>query len=329
MVRKWTRRRLLGDTAFRYIADAWNIRQFQYCFGTLDIYKRWAKSQGLPVLVDEVGTRGARLLWIGPRNTTRVVLYFHGGGYVIPLQDFSASFWNYVRSRLSRGGLDAGFAIMSYSIVPTEIFPTQLAQAAEALQHVIASGCSPQNIHIVGDSAGGNLALALLSHMLHPVSGVPSLSLTSRIGGVFLMSPWVSLTGNTGSQAENDQWDVVGAKTFQYCGRKVLDSVPESLHVYLEASKDPARWFQGVDRFVYRIFITAGEVECLRVDIIKIANTLSKNRRRIKLNIQRNGVHNDPFFDFFAGETRILCDLTPQIFRWLQKGLTEIKYDDD
>ncbi|KAG6901553.1 hypothetical protein C0995_010610 [Termitomyces sp. Mi166 len=316
-------RRFIGDNAFRTLADAWNMKQFQFVFGTsLHIYQVWARSHGLPVLVDDVGTHGGRLLWIGPRNTKRMILYFHGGGYVIPLQDFSATFWNYVRLKLGKEGTTAGFAIVSYSIIPTARFPMQLVQAAEALQHVIASGCNPQNIHIVGDSAGGNLALALLSHMLHPVENVPPIALTSRIGGVFLMSPWVSLTGDTGSHFANDSLDIVGVKTLAYCGRKVLEDVPDSLHVYLETSKVPDTWFKGVDKLVRRILITAGGVECLRDDIIQVSDKLSKNHNEVRLIVQKNGVHNDPFYDFLAGETN-LGDLTPKILAWLRQGLNE------
>ncbi|KAG6883608.1 hypothetical protein C0993_005183 [Termitomyces sp. T159_Od127] len=266
-----------------------------------------------------------------------------GGGYIIPLQDFSASFWNYVRLKLGNEGTNAGFAIMSYcepsanyvkirkilthispAIIPTAQFPTQFVQAIEALQHVIMSGCNPEDIYIVGDSAGGNLALALLSHMLHPVESLPPISLTSRIGGVFLMSPWVSLTGDTGSHLINDSLDIVGAKTFAYCGRKVLEDVPDSLRVYLEMSKVPDTWFKGIDKLVNRILVTAGGVECLRDDIIQVSHKLSQNHSNVRLIVQENGVHDDPFFDFFAGEMN-LCDLTPKILGWLRQALNEAK----
>jgi len=316
-------RRVLGDTAFRFLTDSWDLNQLQYYFGTtLQVYSAWTKQEGLPVLVDEIG-EGARLLWIGPRRTDRVVLYFHGGGYVIPMQDFGASFWNYVRQELAHNDLDVGFAILSYSIVPTVAFPTQLIQAVKAIQHVLDSGCSPQNIQIVGDSAGANLVLAFLSHMLHPVEDVPLISFPSRIRGIYLMSPWVSLSGDTGSHAANDHTDVLGARTLGHSGRYVFFGVPKSLHVYLEASKTPAAWFKGVDGIVDRILVTAGGAECLRDDIVKVADKLvAHHGGGVRLVVQENGVHNDPFFDFLVGE-RNRCDLTPKIVRWIRGGFIE------
>ncbi|KAG6827221.1 hypothetical protein H0H92_012742 [Tricholoma furcatifolium] len=294
-------RRFLGDTVFQFVAGSWNIRQFQYFAGTsVQIYEAWARRNSLPVLVDRIG-----------------------GGYAVPIQYFTATFWNHVRLEYEREGLKFGFAIMSYSLIPTVKFPTQLVQAVEVLQHVIESGCSPENIHIVSDSAGGNLALALLSHMLHPIPSVPRL-ISCRLGSLYTMSPWVSLTGDTGSHLENDSLDIVPAKSFGVFGRLMLEDIPSSssLQVYLEASKAPNTWFKGVDELVGRILVTAGGVECLRDDIVQVADRLSAHHPEVKLIVQKHGVHNDPFFDFFVGTT-VLCDLTPKIMSWLRESLTK------
>ena len=46
------------------------------------------------------------------RNLDLVMLA--GGGFLIPMQDFAASFWNYVRLQLKQRDLDAGFAVVTY-----------------------------------------------------------------------------------------------------------------------------------------------------------------------------------------------------------------------
>ena len=59
-------------------------------------------------------------------------------------------------------------------------------------------GIKREDIQILEDSAGATLIHEILSHILHPVTveGVPELSLSAPLGGVYMMSPWVRLVDN-------------------------------------------------------------------------------------------------------------------------------------
>ena len=207
----------------------------------------------------------------------------------------------------------------SAALVPNGPFPIQLKQAILALEHLLASGVQPQNIQIIGDSAGAGLILQLLSHILHPIDAVPPLVLPSRIGGFYLMSPWVSLTGDTGSHAVNDKSDVISAKTLGYWGRSVLVDVPESQNAYVEAVKAPEEWFKGADGVVKRVLITAGAAECLRDDIVQFADVFKKHHPDVEVVVQKGGVHDDPYYDFSVKESK-LGELTPLIVKWFAEG---------
>jgi len=316
---------MLGDGAFRLLASSMNARQFQFYMGTtLQIYEKWAKKNDLPIVIEEIDNSNSesKLLWFGPKRTDRVVLYFHGGGFVIPMQDFAASFWNYVRLQLKLRDLDAGFAVFTYDILPTGGFPNPLTQAVSAVKHVLASGVLPKDLQIVGDSAGGNMAVQLLSHILHPFDGVPLLSLPAPIRGIYLMSPWLSLSGGaSGSHLVNDTTDVIGSRTFAYCGRKVLAGVPESSRAYLEAAKAPDGWFEGVERLVDRVLITAGARECLKDDISAFARKFGAHHPGTEFIVQEDGVHNDAYYDFLVRERTNMSNLTPLIVEWLAQGM--------
>lgn len=209
-------------------------------------------------------------------------------------------------------------------MIPNIEFPTQVTQAAAAIRHLLAMGVQPKDIQVVGDSAGANLALALLSHISHPLDDVSRFTLPSRIGGLFLMSPWVSLTGDTGSHSINDQNDVMSAKTFAYTGGKVLAGIPESQLPYLEPGKASHSWFAGIDRLIGRILVTAGSAECLRDDIDKFAEQLSSHHSGVTFIVQDNGVHTDPFYDFLVPGEKNICSLTPRILKWLAEGFHEV-----
>ena len=215
-----------------------------------------------------------------------------------------------------------GRLTFTIDILPTAGFPTPLTQAISAVKHVLASGVHPQNLQIVGDSAGGNIAVQLLSHNLHPLDGVPLLSLPAPIRGIYLMSPWLLLSGGaSGSRLVNDKTDVISSQTFAYCGRKVLADVPESSHIYLEAAEAPDGWFAGVERLVDRVFITAGAQECLKDDISLFARKFGNHHAGTDSIVQEGGVHNDAYYDFLVAERRKMSKLTPLIIEWLAQGM--------
>jgi len=307
---------------FYHLTSRFNVKQLQWALGdTYDVYKDWMKGQGLPLVIDELG-ENSRLLWIGERRTDRVILYFHGGAYLLPMQFFVPNFWKYILDELTTKNKETGFAILQYSLVPTATFPTKLHQAVLAVQHLISKGAQPQNIQITGDSAGANLALQLFSHILHPVPDVPRLTLPAPIGGAYLMSPWISLTGQTGSMLTNDSSDVIGIQSLTYWGRLVLDGVPEEYRPYLEAYYAPETWFEKLATVVDRVLITAGDAECLRDEIVVVADRICKQHPLAQFVMQKYGVHNDPYFDFFTKEKK-KGELTPVILEWFDEGFRD------
>ena len=84
------------------------------------------------------------------------------------------------------------------ALVPDGVFPVQLKQAILSIQRLLTLGFEPKNIQLVGDSARGTLIHQVFSHILHPVEGVPKLTLASPLGGAYMMSPWTRLVDGEG-----------------------------------------------------------------------------------------------------------------------------------
>ncbi|KAG6844167.1 hypothetical protein H0H87_009286 [Tephrocybe sp. NHM501043] len=304
--------RIAGVKLFRVLTGRLNAKQLQWGMGdTLDVYKAHMKSQKLPLVVDELG-ENSRLLWFGERRTDRVILYFHGGAYIIPPAICVPPFWTFALGELKSRGKETGFAMLQYSLHPTATFPTQLKQAVLAVQHLLDSGVAPQNIQLTGDSAGGNMIFKLISHILHPVPSVPRLTLSSPFSGAYAMSPWVNLTSDTGSMITNGDSDVIGREALIYWGNIVLNGVLEEYRPYLEPYYAPEDWFANMSSVVKRVFITAGDAECLRDSIVVFADRVAKQHPAVQFLLQKHGVHNDPFFDFM-GSGQVRGELTPPI----------------
>ncbi|KAF8220915.1 alpha/beta-hydrolase [Tricholoma matsutake] len=320
-LKTWTR--VLGDKMIYYIGKELSVKQLQWVLSdTGTVYKAWVKQNGLPMIVDEL-SEDTRLFWIDKRRTDRVILYFHGGVFLFPMQYYTMSFWKYIMAELKKKNIDTGVAILNYTLIPSATFPIQLKQAVAAIEHLLSTGVQPQNIQIVGDSAGANLAIQLISHLLHPVRGIRPLNLPFRIRGIYLMSPWVKLQGTEGSITSNDDCDVMGSKCISAWGKEVLEGVPDSWLPYVEATRAPDSWFKSVDTVVERMLITAGSVECCRDSIETFAKQICSVHDGATFWIQENGVHNDPFLDFFTKEVK-LGRMTPDILEWFAAGFDEV-----
>jgi acetyl esterase/lipase len=191
-----------------------------------------------------------------------------------------------------------------------------------AIQHILDSGVKPENIQLVGDSAGGILIHEVISHMLHPVKDVPELTPSSPLGGAYMMSPWARLRDTPAQVLKTDRegrGDFLTRRTGLYWASKVLEGVPESAFPYLDLNTAPEDWLKGADECVERILISAGGAEVLRDEILQYAKTMEKHHKDTTTVIQANGIHVDPFFDFLVQE-KDLGKLTPAILNWLDEG---------
>ena len=54
---------------------------------------------------------------------------------------------------------------VEYRLAPQHVYPAALEDAVTVYQRLLARGIEPQNIILVGDSAGGNLALELVLYL--------------------------------------------------------------------------------------------------------------------------------------------------------------------
>jgi len=143
-----------------------------------------------------------------------------GGGFVVPMSPGHIQFLAEIKDELVAQGTDVAVLILAYTTAPEARYPVQLQQAVETLRYLIEQeGRDPSDITIGGDSAGGNLSLAVLSHLTHPHTTIPALNLQSKLNGALLISPWSSFNVHTPafeSNAEKDMFD--GRPLLRWCG---------------------------------------------------------------------------------------------------------------
>jgi acetyl esterase/lipase len=251
---------------------------------------------------------------------------------VASILDGTILMWMHIQKELKAKNLGFVFGVVQYGLTPQNPYPTQLRQAILSLSFVLSKGIKPSNIALAGESAGGHLILGLLSHMLHPIPNLPEPpKLSTPLAGAYIMSPWVSLTGDTGSYEKfsNPPQDMFVAKTVGRWGRTFLSAVPAeqlpwvtfSPQAITKAGLEPKTtetWWHGVSDLCSRFLITAGDLECLRDDIVEFSGLLEKQAKpdSVRLVVQRNGIHIDPVLSFGTGDGE-RNDLVPISVAWL------------
>lgn len=120
----------------------------------------------------------------------RMVLYLHGGGYCVGSPETHRDLgW-----RLG-DACGARVLLPDYRLAPEHPFPAGIEDAVTAYRSLLANGIAPQDIALVGDSAGAGLALATLVALRDAADPLPRTAV--------LLSPWVDLTLTAKSLAGN------------------------------------------------------------------------------------------------------------------------------
>lgn len=70
------------DTVSRFMTSHASMPQLQFLSpSSIETYKAWVDRESLPVLVDDLKHDG-RLLWLGQRTFSQVLLYIHGAIFI-------------------------------------------------------------------------------------------------------------------------------------------------------------------------------------------------------------------------------------------------------
>jgi acetyl esterase/lipase len=133
----------------------------------------------------------------------------------------------------------------------------------------------------MGDSAGGNLLLALLSHISHPHPStnlpIPRISLSTPFRGAVLNSPWISFDMFSDSFKHNEFKDCITIEVGKkWSGAWLACPWPhkEASDYYNQAITAPLRWWEGL--MVREVLVLGGGEEVLVDGIKDFAQRLGK-----------------------------------------------------
>lgn len=159
---------------------------------------------------------GVPVEWIETPQSTpgRVILYLHGGGYVMGSVDTHKD----LMARLARS---AGARVLGvdYRLAPEHPFPAALDDARQAYRWLLEQGIDPRDIVIAGDSAGGGLTVATLVSLRDLGAPLPA--------AAACLSPWVDLEGTGESMTARAHLDpMIRVEPLRRLGKLYLAGTP-------------------------------------------------------------------------------------------------------
>ena len=132
-----------------------------------------------------------------PSPGEKIVYYAHGGAYVVHTAHPDGRM-----AIIPKGFLEhcptitrtfaVEYRLLRLSAKPVHPFPTAFIDTLAGYTYLVGLGFKEENIVLCGDSAGGNLALALTRYLIDNRDTVPSLPRAP--GALVLISPWADVS---------------------------------------------------------------------------------------------------------------------------------------
>ncbi|PJG86343.1 alpha/beta hydrolase fold domain-containing protein [Conservatibacter flavescens] len=113
----------------------------------------------------------------------RVIFYTHGGGYIAQLDNFQINLLTTLAERL-----DAKIIAPMYPLLPTFNYTHSFFKLLKIYEDTVKSVNDPRQITIMGDSAGGGMALGLAHSLVECDLPQPK--------DIILSSPWLDIASN-------------------------------------------------------------------------------------------------------------------------------------
>ncbi|HEX5508537.1 MAG TPA: alpha/beta hydrolase [Pseudolabrys sp.] len=201
----------------------------------------------------------------------RCVLYLHGGAYRVgapsTYRHFTWRVANMARARV---------LVPDYRLAPEHPFPAALEDAATSYLWLLTDGADPRQIAIIGDSAGGGLALALLLKLRDDGIVLPAVTVA--------MSPWTdlaltgaSLIGNAAADPMINADDIPGFAADYLAGTDSRNAYASPLY--------------GKCTGLPPVMIQVGSDEVLRDDAVRMAQRLHAAKVPVVLQVWHRMPH--------------------------------------
>jgi monoterpene epsilon-lactone hydrolase len=245
-----------------------------------------------------LGGRPSEIVTPAGADTTKVLLYLHGGGYCLGSPTSH-------RGLVARIAAAAGVVahVPHYRLGPEDPFPAAVDDGLAAYRQLLDAGMLASRIVIGGDSAGGGLTFA--TALAAKAAGLP------QPAGLFVISPWANLANAGAAYAAKTGSDPMLTK----------ESLDEFAAGYLggkDAGHPLASPVNGDVTGLAPVLIQVGGEEVLLSDAVTMAEKLGLAGGDVTLRIWPEMIH---VWHFFAAQLAAGRAASDEAAAWIRARL--------
>jgi len=267
------------------------------------MFEQWERITGEPGAVDYIETDagGVPALWAVPKNCAqdRVLLCAHGGGYVVGSMYTRRKTYAHVAKAIRCRAL-----IVHYGRAPENVHPGPVNDIVRSYKWLLDEGIRPDHVALIGDSAGGSLAVTTILCAREQRLPLPAATMP--------LSPWLDMDATGGTFETNAAADLLVtrdiiqtmASTFLGEGGNRRDPLANPLYADLKGLPP--------------IYIQTGANETSLDDSHKLADLARKSGVDVTLEIVPEMQH---VFQALAGTAPEADDAIRRLAAWVRPKL--------
>lgn len=184
-------------------------------------YLLWKCPNHMENQVVELENSKLEILKITNEKAPYAILEIHGGAFVYPFNDA----YRKLATRLFMIRKDIIVASCLYRVATEAPFPAALEDVIDGYRYLQSLGYDGQHIIVLGDSAGGGIALSLIHYLKDRDEKLPK--------GVITFSAWTDLTCSGDSFVANQKTDaMLGSK-------KSVQSLRDNIYAKNDEKRNP------------------------------------------------------------------------------------------
>lgn len=239
-------------------------------------------------------------IWCLPEGAdeSQVQVYTHGGGFSVG----SASSHRKLAAHVAKALGTVSF-VLDYRRAPEHQHPAQIEDGVAVVDALLESGIKSENITAIGDSAGGNLAIAIALALKE--QGKPS------PGQVIAFSPWLDMENKGETLITNNDTDalitpeLLAGMIAGVLGDTIDPTTPLANPLYADFSDFP------------RLYINAGSIEALFDNATRLKERAEAAGVNVTLSIGEGQQHVWPFL---AGRSELVDRELENISNWYSQN---------